>query len=287
MSRTLIESRFTTRALRTAAALLLLTGVAACDDDSTSPANPVMHYGASQTLGNGTARTYVAVNSSGKPVSVGIALSEEALNNLPNTPNAPSPSAVMLTLAMPTNAPATGYNHVMLDWNPQGHEPDQVYTHPHFDFHFFQITPAERDAIMPTDPAFATKAGLLPAAQFVPAGYSAAHVLANIPVEAAAVPMMGVHWLDTSAPELQPPPANHMFTETFIYGSYNGKFIFIEPMITKAYIESMKGTAGMSRNVPAPAQVATAGYYPSKYSIRYDAASKEYRISLDALTYKQ
>jgi hypothetical protein len=84
----------------------------------------------------------------------------------------------------------------MLDWNPAGHEPDHVYTLPHFDFHFYKITPAQVMAMMPSDPQWNTKAASLPAANFVPAGYQAAHVLANIPAGAAAVPMMGLHWLD-------------------------------------------------------------------------------------------
>ncbi len=93
---------------------------------------------------------------------------------------------------------------------------------------------------------------------------------------------MGMHWLDTSSPELQPPPNNHMFTRTFIYGSYNGRFIFIEPMITKAFIESAKQQAqGFSYNVSVPTKVATTGSYPSAYSITYNAAAKEYRIALD------
>lgn len=260
---------------------------ACSDDESTSPNAPRTVYGASQTLGGGTARTYVTLNAEGKPVSLGVALSEAALTNLPMTPNAPSPSAAMLQLALPVDAPVTGYNHVMLDWNPVGHEPDHVYTLPHFDFHFYNLTPQQVMAIMPTDPQWATKAAALPPTQYVPAGYVAASVLANIPAGAAAVPMMGLHWLDVASPELQPPPAGKTFTETFIYGSYDGKFIFLEPMITKAYIESLKNTNGMSRAIPSPAQVQTAGYYPSKYSIRYDSATKEYRIALDSLTYRQ
>ena len=218
---------------------------------------------------------------------MGVAMTEAALTNLPNTPNAPSPSAVMLQLALPTDAPVTGYNHVMLDWNPQGHEPAQVYTLPHFDFHFYQVTPAQVMAIMPTDPQFAAKSASLPAAQFVPTGYQAASTLAGIPAAAAVVPMMGLHWLSVTSPELQPPPAGKSFTETFIYGSYDGKFIFLEPMITKAYLESLKNTAGMTRNLGTAAQVATPGYYPAAYAIRYDATAKEYRISLENLTFRQ
>ncbi|MBC8089426.1 MAG: DUF5602 domain-containing protein [Phycisphaerae bacterium] len=259
----------------------------ACGDDSTSPNQPRTSYGATQTLGGGTARTYVTLNESGKPTSIGVALSEAALTNLPQTPNAPSPSAVMLQLALPADAPVTGYNHVMLDWNPQGHEPDHMYTHPHFDFHFYSVTPQQVMAIMPTDPQWAAKAGALPAAQFVPTGYKAASVLAGIPAAAAAAPMMGLHWLEVASPELQPPPAGKTFTETFIYGSYDGKFIFLEPMITKAYLESLRNTTGMSRNIGTPAQVGTAGYYPSSYSSRYDATAKEYRIALENLAHRQ
>lgn len=278
--------------VRRAVLAMSLTAVAVmntgCSDDaSTSPNGPRTVYGVSQTLGNGTARTYVTLNAAGKPTSIGVALSEAALTNLPMTPNAPSPSAAMLQLALPTDAPVAGYNHVMLDWNPAGHEPDHVYTHPHFDFHFYNITPAQVMAMMPNDPQWAAKASALPAAQFVPAGYAAASVLAGIPAAQAAVPMMGLHWLDVSSPELQPPPAGKTFTETFIYGSYDGKFIFLEPMITKAYLESLKTTNGMSRNIGTPAQVATAGYYPTTYSIRYDSSAKEYRIALDSLAYRQ
>lgn len=285
----LIVSSINTR--RAAMALTLsaaaVVGWACTDDESTTPNASRTVYGASQALGGGSARTYVTLNAAGKPGSLGVALSEAALTNLPMTPNAPSPSAAMLQLALPVDAPVAGYNHVMLDWNPAGHEPDHVYTLPHVDFHFYNVSPQQVMAIMPTDPQYATKAAALPATQFVPQGYAAASVLANIPAAAAAVPMMGLHWLDVASPELQPPPAGKTFTETFIYGSWDGKFIFLEPMITKAYIESLKGTAGMSRNIGTPAQIATAGYYPTSYSIRYDATAKEYRITLDNLAYRQ
>ncbi|MEP6778733.1 MAG: DUF5602 domain-containing protein [Gemmatimonadaceae bacterium] len=259
----------------------------ACSDDSTSPSKAGTLYGASQNIGAGNARTYVTLNADGKPTAIGVALTEAALTNLPSIPNAPSPSAAMLSLALPTDAPVQGYDHIMVDWNPNGHEPDHVYTLPHFDFHFYKVTNDVVMAILPSDPQYATKAASFPAAQFVPTGYVAASVLGGTTAAVAAVPMMGLHWLDTSAPELQPPPAGKTFTETFIYGSYDGKFIFIEPMITKAYLESLKGASGMQRNVPVAPQVASPGYYPSAYSIRYDATAKDYRIALENLTFRQ
>jgi hypothetical protein len=280
------------RVMSRAATLALLvsfaTGTSACSKESTSPRGSRLVYGVAQNLGDGTARTFVTLDATGRPTSLGVAIAETALNGLPATPMPGMPSAAMLSLSLPAEAASTGFNHVMLDWNPMGHEPEHVYTHPHFDFHFFQITPAQRDAIVPNNPDFATKAGVFPTAEYVPAGFAAASVLANIPPAAAAVPLMGMHWLDTSSPELQPPPNNHMFTRTFIYGSYDGRFIFAEPMITKAFIESAKTKeGGYSYQVSIPAKVAKTGSYPGAYSISYNAAAKEYRIALDGLVTKQ
>lgn len=271
-----------------AAVVALASGATACSRESTSPRPARLAYGTPQALGAGVARTFVALDDAGRVVSLGVAMSETAMTGLPQTPMPGMPSAAMLSLALPTEAAGTGYNHVMLDWNPAGHEPEHVYTLPHFDFHFFQITPAERDAMNPGNPDFGPRSGSFPAAQFVPADYLATSVLANIPPAAAAVPLMGMHWVNTKSPELQPPPANQQFTSTFIYGSYNGRFIFVEPMITKAYIESAKQRPqGIAFPVTSPERVATSGLYPRAYSITYHSSAKEYRISLDELVRKQ
>ncbi|MGV3710734.1 MAG: DUF5602 domain-containing protein [Gemmatimonas sp.] len=287
-------SRFSSaskNARRGAVAAILSTAaivaVACSDDDGVSPGKAGTKYGASQTLGGGTARTFVTLNDAGIPTAMGVAMSEAALTNLPSTVTPPNPSAVMLQLALPVDAPVEGYNHVMLDWNPNGHEPTNVYTLPHFDFHFYNMTPAQVMAIMPTDPQYVAKSANFPAAQFVPTGYKAASTFSGRQPHEDVVPMMGMHWLDQASPELQPPPAGKAFTETFIYGSWDGKFSFLEPMITKAYLESLKGTTGMTRNIPTAAQVQTPGYYPSAYSIKYDATAKEYRITMENLTRKQ
>ncbi|MEP6495442.1 MAG: hypothetical protein ABJF01_22335 [bacterium] len=64
----------------------------------------------------------------------------------------------------------SGFDHVVLDWNPAGHEPEHVYTLPHFDFHFYSVSEAEQMKIMPDAPNFAAGAALLPDAQFAPVG---------------------------------------------------------------------------------------------------------------------
>ncbi len=269
-------------------AAMIASSATACSNDTTSPASARTTFGTAQALGQGTARTFLTRDDSGKPVALGIAMTEAAMQGLPMTPMPGMPSAAMLVLDLPANSGATGFDHVMLDWNPMGHEPDQVYTHPHFDFHFYQITSAERESIVPSNPQFAAKSAIFPSAEYVPAGYAAASVVANIPAAAAAVPFMGVHWLDVSSPELQPPPAGHMFTTTFLYGTYDGKFIFAEPMITKAFIESVKTMPnGVTMPVGVATKVAKPGTYPTAYSVKYDAQAKEYRITLEGLTARQ
>jgi Domain of unknown function (DUF5602) len=274
-------------AAATVAAVTVAAALSACSDDTTSPATATT-YGTAQVLGQGSARTFITRDNSGRIVKLGIALSESAMQALPMTPMPGMPSAAMLNLALPAAATNTGIDHVMLDWNPSGHEPAHVYTEPHFDFHFYQVSSAEVQAIDPAAATYATKAAAFPSAEYVPQGYAAASVLAGVPAAAAAVPFMGMHWLDVSSPELQPPPAGKAFTTTFIYGSYNGQFIFLEPMITKAYIESMKAAPnGVRMPVGQPAKVARPGLYPTAYAIEYNASAKEYRITLDGLIQRQ
>lgn len=276
------------RAVVLATIFAAISSTTACSKESTSPPGNKLTYGPSQALGHGVARTFITTDASGTPKTLGVALSEAAMTGLPQHPMPGMPSGAMLILQMPANAQNTGFDHVMLDWNPAGHEPEHVYTLPHFDFHFYQITSAVRESIMPTNPDWATKSGIFPTAEYVPAGYVAGSVLANVPAPVAAVPMMGMHWLDVASGELQPPPNNKTFTTTFIYGTWDGKFIFLEPMITKAYIESMKDKpAGVTLPIGVAQKVQKAGAYPNAYSIKYDAQAKEYRITMEGLSMRQ
>ena len=261
--------------------LVSVVGLAASGALEARPLRARVVYGSAKTLGNGSARVFVTLDAHKKPASIGVAITEDAMSGLPMTPVQPSPAAATLSLELPKEAKGSGYDHVMVDWNPNGHEPDHVYTHPHFDFHFYTISEKEQMSIMPTSPDFQKRASRVPDAKFAPAGYVAANVLMKAPASAATVPMIGLHWIDGAAGELN----GHMFTTTFLWGSFDGKFIFIEPMITKAYIESAK-TAPINELVmplTAPAKYQHPGYYPASYSVRYDPSAKEYRIALDGL----
>lgn len=265
-----------THSLRTTFTALSLVIAAACSDTASPGSTDRTIDGAARSLGQGTARTWVTLNAQGTPTALGISLSEQALSGLPSTPMPGMPSAVMVILPLPAEAKATGFDHVAVDWNPNGHDPVQIYGAPHFDFHFYTVSDAAQQAILPSDPQFVTKAANFPAAAFIPVGYVPPP---GVPA-ASTVPVMGLHWTDVASPELNGKP----FTSTFIFGSYDGRFIFIEPMITKAYLESHPT---LTVAVPQPSRWATPGYYPMNYSVSYDAASKEYRIVLASLTKRE
>lgn len=292
-----------------AALAALSIGAAGCTDsaaiaadfhDAGAPSSIYGRYGEAVKVGDGIARAYVLYDreEGGAPIEIGVALDERAMDNLP----APNPQAHAMAssehehldnhaylLSLPKDGVAP-YQFVELDWNPGGHEPPGVYDEPHFDFHFYMVPQSVRESIVPSDPSYQQKADMLP-----PESQRAPHFAVAAPPGAPApgVPLMGVHWIDVRSPELQKmfgkPEAWRPFTTTFIYGSWEGRFHFLEPMITRTYIMSKKGaTLPEVRDeiiaIPAPADVDQPGYYPGAYRIAWDAEAKVYRIALTYLT---
>ncbi len=252
-------------------ALLLPLVAAACQYASPPEAADTVVYGDPVSLGEGTARTYVVMRS-GQPAEVGVSMSAEVARGLPTDHD---PTGILMpdghrtfeyVLSMPAEH-ETPFQHVTVDWNPAGHEPTGVYYVPHFDIHFYTISNADRMAISPDDPLFVEKAGRHPPSEQIPEGYVAV---------SDGVPLMGVHWASREAPELNGMP----FTHTLLAGSWDGRLIFLEPMVTLAFLESrpdfLDGLS-MPRTYPGP------GRYPTTYGIRWDERASEYRISLGGL----
>ena len=255
-------------------------------------------YGPAVSLGNGRARSYLLLdNETGKPREIGVALDESALDSLPSAGSGhhgAGPIVHSLILALPTSN-ETPFRFVEVNWNPAGHEPEGVYQGvPHFDIHFYTISQAERDEIVPTNAAFEARANDIPTGDYVPAFNVPLGPPGAAPAQ-VAVPMMGVHWLDVRSPELQrmlgKPEAYKPFTATFIHGSWDGKFHFWEPMITRAFILERRAAmdaAGRDQAFPIsmPAKFKAPGYYPAAYRVTWDADVKEYRIALTDLAWR-
>ncbi len=87
---------------------------------------------------------------------------------------------------------------------------------------------------------------------------------------------MGAHWIDPNSNELKGQP----FTRTFLYGNYDGKLIFFEPMIARAFFETKMS---VTEYIKLPQKYARQGYYPTKYSVRYDADKREYTVALEGM----
>ena len=257
-----------------AVVVIAILGVAVTAGAVTGPVGRVSTgrvYGAEVALGNGTARVYIDLLE-GIPQEIGVALTEGALTNLPDDHmdgGIQMPDGHRMfeqILPMPSHNP-TPYKHVLLGWNPGGHEPAGVFDKPHFDFHFYTITNEERMAIDPTDAQFEVKANRHPEETHAPGNYIATP---------GAVPFMGAHWISALAPEIHGEP----FVQTFLFGSWDGRMIFAEPMITKAFLDSRPD---FTAELPVPARHAEPGYYPSRYRIRWDENAKEYRVALSGL----
>jgi hypothetical protein len=214
------------------------------------------YFGESAKLEGHTIKTYVQIDALGAPTELGIMVPEAAVNALGHGEPA------YFSLDLPAKAKSTtAYQHMLFDWMPHGHEPEGVFTVPHFDLHFYYTTEAERMQIQATDTVEFMKP--------VTAGY-----IPNQFINIGGVPQMGSHWINPTDPVFNGQP----FTEVFMYGSYDGEVTFIEPMITKAYVTETKN---FERNMLQPDFYPVSGrHYPTVYGVKYVAERKEYRFYL-------
>lgn len=260
---------------------------------TTASAATSTYSGEPVPLGNGTVNTYLTLSDDAGPVSIGVRITEAALEGLPAEPNNTNRcydlngdgrlEAVVECVGEYETAlqwPAelerakVPFKWMGLGWASHGHNPPNVYDVPHFDVHFYM---AERDAVMGirTGPCGdmlvncedLERARMPVPGAFVPEGYVDA---------GAVVPEMGNHLINTAAPELAPEPAP--FAHTFIYGAYDGRITFLEPMVTRSFL---LGRPNVCAPIPQPAAWETQGRYPTEYCIRYLPNEAAVTISLE------
>lgn len=219
----------------------------AASSAAAAPAGTQIAYADSKTLGAGSAKTF-ALTKDGKLQTLGVRIDASALRELGDRESETA-------LALPAFA-GLPFKTIVIDWNPHGHPPAHVYDVPHFDVHMYAIDEPSRMKIAPG-------AAPKPPAEFVPAGFI---------TDGAVVPMMGMHFVPSSAPEFHGKP----FSLTPMYGYDNGHLAFVEAMLTKAYLESKPD---VSHALPQPASVQVHGLYPTSYQVRYDKAADAYVVS--------
>lgn len=224
-------------------------------------------YGSQVQMGNGHVRSWINITHSGRPLAIGLEMTGGALTNLPQDPNDHAGATYQLTLHQKAQA-VTPFDHIMLNWNVQGHEPPPIYGLPHFDMHFYKV--GMEEVMNMTDPV---KFNILPPPGYIPAAY----------LFVGGVPMMGAHWIDLMSPEILPPadPNYAAFTHTMIYGSYDGEVIFVEPMITRAFLQSGVTVQKWYRQPQYFDPTNT--YYPQRYNIWKNEKNGRHYVALDEM----
>ncbi len=235
--------------------ILLLAN--ACKKDKSGT-----HLGETVDYQGSTLSTYISTDEDGHPKEIGFSIPEAAFNSFDALTGDTDWS-----LDFPTGDNETPFIHMWAGYNPHGHEPMGIYDKPHFDFHFYMTNEAARMAISPFDTIAGAKP--LPAGE-MPATY----------INAGLVATMGTYWIDVTAPELNGQP----FTETFIFGSFDGKMTFYEPMITKAFIEEKHN---FEKAIPTVTAYGYPGkYYPTKFGFRHDHDAKAHHFYLSGFVKK-
>jgi hypothetical protein len=255
-------------------------------------------HGEAQKLGNGLAQIYAELDAEGAPRVIGVSFDRAMLEGLPEMPNTYSRcfdknangriddphecnGDYELAFALPEElARTTPFKWVSVNWNPMGHPPPAppVWAVPHLDFHFYIL---EREAVRQIRPGPCSE--LIHCDDFkraqipVPKEYvHADHIDVG-----AAVPDMGNHLIDSKSPELV--TEGRIFTHTFIFGAYDGRVSFYEPMITQAYLESRPD---LCAPIKQPQAWEVEGYYPTTYCIRYLPDDERYTVSLEEFVHR-
>ncbi len=234
------------RVLLFASMAALALGGCKKDDNTTK-----LFKGKSVAFQHGTAFTWYEVDKTNKPLRIAIAIDDAAMASLDRGDGKDGHTHNnSVSLPMPAESHSSIFTHGLLNWNPMGHPLQGVYDLPHFDFHFFTISEPARLAIPPYEQA-PDKWNNYPAADYMPLNY--------VPIP-PGVPHMSGHWVDVTSPELN----GQKFTQSYIYGSYDGKVTYQEPMVSEAFLNA---NAGFTRSIPQAAKVEKPGWYPTKMRI--------------------
>ena len=217
-------------------------------------------------LGYGKVRSWISITKNGDPHELGLEITAKAYHNLTDEDDKKIPDHSNINIPLHLKAKQlTPFDHIGLNWNPHGHFPPGLFDIPHFDIHFYMISIAEQMAIPAwseeTDAAFNN---------YPPAGYMPADYITP-PGDATAEPQMGKHWLPVNMDDFLP------FSKIMIYGSYDGKVVFIEPMITLDYLRLKEDS---STDYSQPEFFEKPGNYPTKYNIYHNPDNGNTYITL-------
>jgi hypothetical protein len=220
-----------------------------------------IQYGPPIPIGSGFAQAYIKYADS-QLVEVGVSLTPGVMEGLPN--ELMGHMHEYLAHFPPHNP--TVYTHITMHWNYKGHRPTP-YLIPHFDFHFNMISETERKAITSDE----VQGMHYPPPLYLPRSYA--------PAPPISTPEMGVHWANSAADELH----DIRFTQTLLYGTWDGRVVFVEPMITREFLMSKPD---VTIPIAMPQKYAAAGIYATAFTIRWNKELSEYQVALTSFVRK-
>jgi hypothetical protein len=208
-------------------------------------------------------------------VEAGAVVPLASIENAPADQPMAWPPAAAAEIAMPEPAGQQGgLTQLTMYWEPGGHPPGTFMT-PHFDFHFYTVAASERAAMDCKD---VSKPASLPAGYGLPDIPLPPDMAKMIGVPALigiCVPGMGMHSIPTTDIERK-----EAFNGSMVIGYYQGKPIFIEPMVSKAMLMEKK-----SFDLPIPDVPGLTGAHATKFHAEYDATQQAYRFTFSAFTH--
>jgi hypothetical protein len=205
-------------------------------------------------VGSRAVSTWARLDADDSPVEVGVTVAFGIVSDPPAGPGN-GPAGAIAVVDFPEAVRSSSVlNHFELHWEEHGHTPPPFLV-PHFDLHFYAIPSSRVARIGEAD-------SVAPDALRLPAGYMYGG-------PDAFVPQMGGH-------ALSPADMAKPFTSVLIMGYYDGKMIFVEPMITRAVLE---GKGALSFEVPAPAVLGARTLYPARFDASYDQATDTYQLT--------
>ena len=242
--------------------IVVIEIISGCEiNDTDNSFQPRILAGESKSFGLGVVTSIIETDENDIPTAIGVVFTSAALEGLDTT-------NLSVTLRMPQTVASTQFDHIVVEWNPEGHSPEGIYDIPHFDFRFYIINEAEQNSISGIG-ADSIKMYRQPDSQFVPKDYK---MIPN-----SGTPKIGVHFYDIASTELKGVP----FDKTLIYDFYDGKIVSIEPMITKSFFETKTTFVG---DIKQPEKFQLPGFYPLQYNIKFTGSQSKYTVALINLT---
>ncbi|MFV1987887.1 MAG: hypothetical protein ACC682_11450, partial [Gemmatimonadota bacterium] len=174
------------------------------------------------------------------------------------------PPEPLATVALPAEARTTlGIDHLGINWEAHGHPPSPFMA-PHFDFHFYNLSPSDVRAIDCSD-------------ETKPLRVPARHTLPDVDVPGLGVlvglcvPQMGMHAMHNGLVD-----GTEAFEASLVLGYYGGEPVFFEPMISR---ERLLERTGFALDVPAVEGLPDGVHYPRQFHAEYDAEEEVYRMT--------